>query len=92
MTRYIPFYSETLKASVLQVTKTQAKKFFEQGKTIYLLPSKMEFDNIWQSPLPFSISHLKGEPNWDFSKYIGFYEIYNCDRERGRWVHFFIQI
>lgn len=92
MARYIPFYSETLKASVLQVTKTQAKKLFEQGKTIYLRPSKMKFDNMWQSPLPFSIDQIKGEYNGDFRKYVSFYEACNCDRERGKYAHFFIQI
>lgn len=92
MTRYIPFYSETLKASVLQVTKTQAKKLFEQGKTIYLHPSNMKFDNIWHSPLPFSIDRLKNEFGWDFEKYVHNFEVFNCDGGWGKYAHFFIQI
>lgn len=88
MAHYEPFYSETFKASMLQVTKTQAKKLFEQGKTIYLHPCKMRFDNVWQSPIPISDSTWD---SWDFDKYVSNFEVYNCDGERGKYAHFFIQ-
>lgn len=92
MAHYEPFYSETLKASMLQVTKTQAKKLFEQGETIYLHPCKMRFDNVWQPPIPISIDRIKNEFGWDFGKYVNNFEVYNCDGERGKYTHFFIQI
>ena len=87
MAHYEPFYSETFKESMLQVTKTQAKKLFEQGKTVYLHPCKMRFDNIWQSPMPISINRIR-----DFGKYVHNFEAYNCDGERGKYTHFFIQV
>ena len=91
MAHYEPFYSETFKAIMLQVTKTKAKKLFEQGKTIYLHPCKMKFDNVWQSPISVSIYRLKNEFGWDFGKYVRNFEVYNCDGERGKYAHFFIQ-
>ena len=48
----------------------------------------MLFDNIWQCPC--QISNKDNDESFD--SIINGYKNYNCDKERGLTVHYFIQI
>lgn len=83
------FYSYNKKCMIQQINKTAAKKYFEDGKKIFLQSSKMKFDNFWQSPAEVSKEDLTfGET---FETLINSYNYYNCDCERGNYIKFFIR-
>ena len=85
------FYSGTFKCTIQQINKKAAKKYFEAGKAIFLQSSNMRFDNFWQSPCEVkkdSISHFYGS---SFEAFCNEYKYYNCDSERGSYIHFFIR-
>lgn len=83
------FYSSTLKKKVQQINVTRARKLFEQGETIYLMPNKMRFDNSWQSPYGVN----KGDVSswYNFSMICDTYRTYNCGCGRGAYIHFFVE-
>ena len=90
------FYSDTFGCLMKQIRSNTARKIFDAGHTVYFHPSKMRFDNPWQSPVPMS------RDSWDsgsetaaidpFDNACNHYRFYNCDSERGKDIHYFIQI
>lgn len=84
------FYSNTLRCTVKQINKTSARKRFENGETIYFTPSKMLFDNPWQYPV-----NVQKKDRWfkdySFDTICNYFENYNCDAERGKYIHFFVK-
>lgn len=82
------FYSNQLGTKVKQISKTLARKLFAKGESIEIQSSKMLFDNIWQCPC--QISNKDNDESFD--SIINGYKNYNCDKERGLTVHYFIQI
>ena len=84
------FYSHWLKSNVQQVSKKTAEKLFDKGMTIYLHPSNMRFDSlIWQMPYG-----VKKPENWcgNFEALCNDFRYYNCDSERGRYIHYFVEM
>ena len=81
-------YSTKLKMRVQQISKAKAKRLFEEGKDIYLHPSNMMFDNAWQSPHKVN---KNDSFTCDFEYICSNYKYYNCDNERGRHIHFFVE-
>lgn len=85
------FYSHDLKCRVKQISKRTARKLWDDGREIYFQSSNMRFDNVWQSPMPASK---------DGNSFVGYsfdliccnYKSYNCDNERGKYIHFFIKV
>lgn len=84
------FYSSIMKCTVMQINKTAARKRFENGETIYFTPSKMFFDNPWQYPVNVQ-KNDKWFKDYSFDKICNQYEYYNCDAERGKYIHFFVK-
>lgn len=84
------FFSHDLKCNVQQIQKRTARKLYNDGVTIYLHPSKMRFDNAWQSPMPANKN--QNTSNWTFDLLCADYKYYNCDNERGKTVHFFVDV
>ena len=84
------FYSCFHKCRVKQISKRTARKYWEEGKTIFFHPSNMMFDCIWQHP-------MSAEKNgysfvgYSFDSVCADYMYYNCDSERERYIHFFIK-
>lgn len=74
----------------MQINKTAARKRFENGETIYFTPSKMLFDNPWQYPVNVQ-KNDKWFKDYSFDKICNQYEYYNCDAERGKYIHFFVR-
>lgn len=90
------FYSNTFGCVMKQVGAHMARKMFNEGHTVYFHPSKMRFDNVWQSPIPIS------KESWEhnivissidpFDNACNHFRVYNCDSERGKGIHYFIQV
>ena len=82
------FYSNKLQKTVKQVNKTTARKLWNKGVSIFLHPSKMRFDNPWQQP--YLTSKSTNNVSEDFDQVHNDYRYYNCDSERGKYIHFFV--
>ena len=84
------FYCHNLKATIVQITITKARRLYNEGKAIYLQSCNMRFNNMWQSACPIS----KSAEQWaeqDFDRTVNEYTYYNCDNERGKYPNFFIK-
>lgn len=84
------FYSHNLKCSVRQISKRKARKLWDEGREIYFHSSNMMFDCIWQHPMP-ACKDGYSFVGYTFEQVCNSYEVYNCDNERGRYIHFFIK-
>lgn len=82
------FWSDSLRKNVRQVRKDVAKKSFENFQTVYLMSSNMRLDNFWVHPCP--INKNKGWER-DFENILNEFSYYNCDSERGKYIHFFVE-
>ena len=88
--RHGEFYCNSMKCTIVQVSKPKARRLYNEGKTIYLQSCNMRFDNMWQSACPIS----KSTEQWidqDFDKIVNEFTYYNCDNERGKYPNFFIK-
>ena len=70
---------------VKKVSKRTAQKLFNEGTMIFLQSSNIMFDNVWQHAL--SIDNRDSE---SFEKICNSYKYYNCDAQRGNYIHFYI--
>lgn len=70
------------------INMTQARKLYNEGTSIYLLPSKAVPDSIWIFPV--KISH-DVQAQDDFDAKINAYHYYNCTAETGKRIHFYIE-
>lgn len=82
------FYSNTLKCKVVQINKTKARRLYNERKTIFLQSSNMRFDNVWQSA--FALNKKDKNYGETFDKICNSYTYYNCDNERGKYIHFYV--
>ena len=82
-------YSRTLECKVRRIQKRTAKKLFEKGREIFMLASKIAFDNPWITPYP---AEKERSHTSDFERLCDSFLVYNCDAERGRYIHFFVKI
>ena len=89
--RYGEFYDEHLRCRVRQVSKTRARRLYEDGKTIYMLACKMRYNNVWQSPCPMN-KKLRAWENHTFDTIVNEFTFYNCDNERGKYPCFFVKV
>lgn len=69
-----------------KITKTTARKLFNEGKTIYLLPCKAVIGSCWIVPTPICKSLDEG----DFDKSVNAYEYYTCSNATGKYSHYYI--
>lgn len=67
-----------------RVIKSDARKYYNAGFNVYVLPCKVRLDNCWIKPycLP---------KNQDFDKLVAEYSYYNCNNELGHYCSFFIK-
>lgn len=64
-----------------RVTKDKAKTFFENGKNIYILPCNVNPNNMWIKPVC-----IEGP----FDEFVNAYTYYNCNKETGEYVSFYV--
>lgn len=80
------YYLSSLGREIQQINKTKARKLWEDGQTIYMLPSNMRVGNIWMCPMPTR----KTDDRWNFNLLCADFIYYNCDNERGKYIHFYV--
>ena len=73
---------------VIRVNKRVARKMYNAGIRIWLIPDMMRLVNAWQSPCPISKEDNGGDKEFDAR--VNEFMYYNCDRERGRGVKYFV--
>ena len=73
------------KVHVKQVTKNVAEKAFNDGATVWMHPCNLRLD-AYQEPAP--VNNKNGE---SFENVLNHFIYYNCDKERGKYVIFFIE-
>lgn len=77
--------------NIRQVNKTIAKKIYESGGTVYLLPSNLTFANRTVRPQETSKDGQQFA-GYDFEAIVNNYISFNCDTIRGRYVNYFIEL
>lgn len=82
------FWSYDRQQYILQVSKTDAKKFYYSGRVVYLLASKMRFNNFWGGPAACQIQDKTDIQA--FEKLCNSFKYYNCTNETGKNIRFFI--
>lgn len=77
----------TIKNDFKRVTITQARKLYNNGHTLYIVPSKVypSYNNMWIQPYKANKNN-----DGDFEKLVNSYEYYNCNSELGRVANFYI--
>lgn len=68
-----------------EITKRQAREKYNKGKLIRLMASKLNPYSYWGEPLP--INNEQGKP---FESVCNEFQYYNCTRETGKAVKFYI--
>ena len=68
-----------------RVTWATARKLYEAGKEVFLLPCKFNPESPW------ALIHNPGYREKPFADYVVEYEHYNCNRETGRYTAFYIR-
>lgn len=72
-----------------KITKSAAKKAYNDGKTIFLIASKMRLNSPWSSPMSYNSKTMKDVSSFD--SLVNSFSYYNCSNETGKTVHFYIK-
>lgn len=83
-----------LMVSYKRISKPIARKMYNHGITIFLLPCKVRDDavegnNPWIVPTKISLFIGEQEEN-KFDSLVNIFEYYNCNAELGYYTHFFV--
>ena len=71
-----------------RVSKVTAKKLFNNGVTIGILPCKVRPLNPW-----IDIVFRDNENNFSFDKWVNAYSFYNCNySELGKYPAFYVEV
>ena len=86
-------YNETI--TIKQISKIAAKKLFDAGIEIFLQSSNYYPFGVWQSICPIKIETDKLSYHFSHNQFdvvTNEYRYYNCDSERGKYIHFYQKI
>ena len=80
-----------------RINKPTARKMFNRGYTLYLLPCKVSdsvvtntpHDYDWLRPLEISLPTSNHEAN-QFDRTVNEFEYYNCNAELGYYAHYYV--
>ena len=67
-----------------RISMATARRLFNNGVEIYMLPSKAVIRNIWILPIGIHQDEIS------FEAHVNEYRYYNCSAETGERVHFYI--
>ena len=67
----------------VRINRTKAKRYYAQGKTIYLIPNFMRLENAWVGLMAININD-NPEDKQDFDKRLNSYIYYNCYNSKGK--------
>lgn len=81
-------------ANYKRVNKPTARKMFNMGCSILLLPCKVNESAVdgshpWVKPLNINITKCEYEMN-QFDRTVRDYEYYNCNAELGYYSHYYV--
>jgi len=69
-----------------RIKKPEAKKLFNKGRVIYLVPARANLRSPWINPMP--ISKKRGG---SFDKNVNNFEYYNCHAPFGKYAWYYIK-
>lgn len=79
-----------------RISKAQAKKLYEAGGQVFLLPCRMHPENAFQHPVPVrrqkcnaETGQLTVEDPSEFGVVVHAFELFNCDSARGWYTAFY---
>ena len=72
--------------NLVKITNKTARKLFDAGETIFLLPNKVRLGNAWIFPFAVNSNNSGGH---SFDNIIDSYSYYNCNKEVGNSVAFY---
>lgn len=84
-----------------QLSKRMARKVFNDGTPVYLLPNKVSSECLRSDfkgfVSPCVVRYDKKEPltnafGEQFDKVLAYFEQYNCNAELGRYAHYYIRL
>lgn len=73
-------------SNLVKITINTARKLFDAGETVYLLPNKVRLGNAWIFPFAVNTNNSSGH---SFDNIINSYSYYNCNKEVGNSVAFY---
>ena len=71
---------------LVKTTIATARKLFDAGKTVYLLPNKVRLGNPWI--LPFAVNKNNSQGH-SLENVLDSYSYYNCNKETGNGIAFY---
>ena len=71
---------------IQRVNKTTARKAYEAGKRVYAYPCNVNPESCWYAPCLW----LEKEEN-DWDKAINYFIYYNCNKEVGKYLAYYIE-
>lgn len=71
---------------LIKVNKQKARKAYNSGKIVSLLPCKVRLGGTVITPV-----RISNEGGVAFDTMINSYEYHNCNNELGRYTHFYIE-
>ena len=67
-----------------KIDKREAKKLYDEGEMVYLVPAKANIDSYWIRPLG-----INKEKNGEFDKVLSKFEYFNCVSPFSDYAWFF---
>lgn len=71
---------------LVKTTITTARKLFDAGETVYILPNKVRLGNPWI--LPFAVNKNNSQGH-SLENVLDSYSYYNCNKETGNGIAFY---
>lgn len=76
--------------SYKRITKPIARKFYNNGYTVLILPCKCGLENqMWVQPFHANIKDSTEDAN-KFDRLVREFEHYNCNAELGYYAHYYV--
>ena len=84
-----------------RVNKTKAKKLYNEGKKIYIIPCKVypDFNGMWIKPFELQYTEEMKQKDAEypdlafqntFDSRVNSFEFYNCNSELGNYTAFYV--
>lgn len=77
---------EDWRKGLVKTNVRTARKLFETGKPIYLLPNKVRLINAWVFPYAIDKNRANGD---SFDNIVNAFSYYNCNNELGNSVSYY---
>ncbi len=71
-----------------QINRRKAKRLFENGVEIFVVPCKMRLHSQWSSPC---ITDCDAHENKSFNSFVNEFEYYNCTNVSGLYPQYFTE-